>query len=116
MRYKITKLSGWGNYPVVETHLYRPEKLRDLKNLIGEESWIARGLGRSYGDAAINEKGGTLLFTRLNRFLDFDENTGILYAEAGISLDEIENICTQGMVFTGNDGDKICYIGRRNCQ
>lgn len=89
MRYKIVKLSGWGNYPVLETHLYRPERIREVLNLKGETSWLARGLGRSYGDAAVNDRGGTVLMTRLNRFLEFDETSGVLHAEAGVTLEEI---------------------------
>jgi len=50
---------------------------------------LAHGLGRSYGDVALNE-GGVLLRTRgLDRFIGFDPGTGILRAEAGVSLAEI---------------------------
>ncbi len=50
---------------------------------------IARGLGRSYGDASLNENGGVLLETRLNRFISFDPATGVLACEAGVSLSDI---------------------------
>jgi FAD/FMN-containing dehydrogenase len=52
-------------------------------------SLLAHGLGRSYGDLALNE-GGDILFTRgLDRFIAFDRANGVLRAEAGVSLDEI---------------------------
>jgi FAD/FMN-containing dehydrogenase len=52
-------------------------------------SMLAHGLGRSYGDSCLNE-GGLLLATRgLDRFLAFDEATGLLRCEAGTSLGEI---------------------------
>lgn len=89
MRYKKTKLSGWGNYPVVETKLYRPEKISNLLTILNEESLIARGLGRSYGDTSLNKDGATILMTQLNRLLGFDDRNGILHAEAGVSFDDI---------------------------
>ncbi|WP_203585957.1 FAD-binding oxidoreductase [Subtercola lobariae] len=51
---------------------------------------IARGMERSYGDAALNP-GGTLWDARsLNRFLAFDEETGILRCEPGVLLRDIQ--------------------------
>jgi FAD/FMN-containing dehydrogenase len=47
---------------------------------------LARGLGRSYGDAAVNDGGAVCLMERLNRFLAFDPATGVVEAEAGLSL------------------------------
>ncbi len=45
--------------------------------------------GRSYGDSCLNP-GGTLLdVTPLNRFMAFDEDTGLLQCEAGVTLAEI---------------------------
>jgi len=50
---------------------------------------LCQGLARSYGDACLND-GGTLLDTTgLDRFIAFDEATGILRCEAGVSLAEI---------------------------
>src|SRR5689334_21962311 len=50
---------------------------------------LAYGLGRSYGDVCLND-GGTLLLTeRMDRFLSFDRETGVLRCEAGVSLDQI---------------------------
>jgi FAD/FMN-containing dehydrogenase len=46
-------------------------------------------MGRSYGDACLND-GGTLLVTKgLDRFISFDETSGLLSCEAGLSLAEI---------------------------
>jgi decaprenylphospho-beta-D-ribofuranose 2-oxidase len=85
-------LSGWGRFPVEPAHVYRPEKRAELRELLAsgaEPSYIARGLGRSYGDAALNAGGGVVRQTRLNRFLSFDPQTGILECEAGVSFAEI---------------------------
>ncbi len=81
-------------------------------DLSGEPSFIARGLGRSYGDASLNDGGGTLLFTRLNRFLSFDEQTGLLHAEAGVSLDDILKIFVpKGWFLPVTPGTKFITLG-----
>ena len=85
-------LSGWGRYPVETCRLFRPEKRSGIARIFqsgGEPSYIARGLGRSYGDAALNGAGGVVSLTRINRFLSFDPDTGILECEGGVSLEEI---------------------------
>jgi decaprenylphospho-beta-D-ribofuranose 2-oxidase len=83
-------LSGWGRYPVVETDAYRPERIARLGGLVaGSDPILARGLGRSYGDAALNGAGRTVLFERLNRFVAFDPETGVLRCEAGVTIADI---------------------------
>ena len=83
----IKPLSGWGRYPVQSCELERPERYADL--LSASARLIARGQGRSYGDAALNENGRVMLTERVNRLLDFDVRSGILRAEAGVTLAEI---------------------------
>lgn len=88
---KLIKLSGWGNYPVIETYLASIRNRADAKEIIKEEV-IARGLGRSYGDQAINDNRTTALCNLLDKFLSFDNETGILECEAGVSLEDIINV------------------------
>ena len=49
-------------------------------------SVLACGLRRSYGDTCLNSEGGTIDMRGLDRFMAFDEATGVLCAEAGLSL------------------------------
>ena len=46
------KLTSWGNFPIIDAHISVPEK-----NQIFESNFkgISRGLGRSYGDSALNK-------------------------------------------------------------
>lgn len=80
-------LSGWGRYPRATCSVVRPERYADF--LPDQGSLIARGLGRSYGDAALNTDGHVVATERLHRILSFDPETGILEAEAGVTLDEL---------------------------
>lgn len=79
-------LTGWGNYPVIEAKITRPERWSELKTL--PRCFIARGMGRSYGDAALLQ-GDVVVTKRLNRILSFDEKRGLLEAESGLTIEEI---------------------------
>lgn len=86
-------LSGWGRFPTITARVARPDypdQIIDLlKNADPGHPILARGLGRSYGDAALNARGITLDLTRMNRMLSFDDRRGILTCEAGTSYEEI---------------------------
>src|SRR4051812_7687563 len=92
----VTKLlAGWGNYPVQTCALFRPEKIGGVREVVrgaDGRGVIARGLGRSYGDAALNADGGVVLCERLNRFLSVDPNSAVVEAEGGMSLAEMINV------------------------
>lgn len=51
---------------------------------------IPRGMGKSYGDIALNPGGTLWNTTYLDRLIAFDENTGILTCEAGVLLGDIQ--------------------------
>ncbi len=84
-----TKLAGWGNYPQVESFTLNPRDKEDAKGDLNKGVVIARGLGRSYGDQAVNQDKYVAICTKLNHFLNWDENEGVLECEAGVSLEEI---------------------------
>ena len=50
---------------------------------------IARGLGRSYNNAAQNDHGQVVVTTRLNRITAFDDDLGIAVCESGVSLEQL---------------------------
>lgn len=88
--YKHETLAGWGNTPAITCRTFRPEKIRGLHDIVERypERMIARGLGRSYGDAALQPH-GTIRCERLDHFLSFDQEQGILSAQAGASLADV---------------------------
>jgi len=86
---KEQRLHGWGNFPVRLCQTYRPEKRRDLPAILREApTVIARGMGRAYGDAALQPL-GVVSTERLNRFMEFDTTQGIIRAQGGVSLAEL---------------------------
>ncbi len=102
-------LSGWGRVylPGVEE---RSEDLRDASARYA----LSRGLGRSYGDASVpTVKDGRALGTSLaDRILSFDEQTGILSAEAGLCLAEMNRLYLHRGWFTPvTPGTKFVTLG-----
>ncbi len=83
-----TPVRSWGLPGPFPHRLLQPASLADVR-LPTDDSWLAHGLGRSYGDVALNA-GHTLVCTRwLDRYLAFDPATGVLECEAGLPLARI---------------------------
>jgi decaprenylphospho-beta-D-ribofuranose 2-oxidase len=100
---------GWGRYPVQQCISWRPEK---ASGLLLAQPMIARGQGRSYGDAALNENGNIVLTERVNRFLEFDPEAGRLRAEAGVTLAEVIDVCLpHGWFLPVTPGTRFVSLG-----
>jgi decaprenylphospho-beta-D-ribofuranose 2-oxidase len=110
------QVSGWGRMPIEPCLVGAPFRRRDLQEAVrrtdGTRNLIARGLGRSYGDSALNRSQGVLLQTRFNRLIDFDESTGVLECEAGVSFaDIIETFLPRGWFLPTTPGTKFVTVG-----
>ena len=82
-------LSGWGRHPALDCRLERLHRREDLPGLLRRgATLIARGNGRSYGDAALNPD-LTLSMLAMDRMWAFDAGTGLLTCEAGVLLADI---------------------------
>jgi FAD/FMN-containing dehydrogenase len=69
-------------------------------------------MGRSYGDAPLNAQGGVICHSRLNRFLAFDAQSGVLECEAGVSLAEIlRYFLPRGFFLPVTPGTKFVTVG-----
>lgn len=86
---ELKRLTGWGANLREDCWLTEPATLPHVSEWLDRSGTIARGLGRSYGDAAINGGGQVIGMTRLDRQLSFDEASGTLTCEAGLSLEHI---------------------------
>jgi FAD/FMN-containing dehydrogenase len=106
------KLSGWGNYPRLQTALMRASNPADATRAIARSSsLIGRGNGRSYGDAAINPA-MTLSMLPLDRMIAFDAENGILTCESGVLLaDIIEHFVPLGWFVPVTPGTKFVTVG-----
>ncbi len=55
----------------------------------GVRGVIARGLGRSYNNAAQSADGLVISTARMNRIIELDATTGLVTCEAGVSLEQL---------------------------
>ena len=105
------ELSGWGRYPRVDCRLLRPRALKELQDAVANGPLIARGLGRAYGDSALNQN-STIDMSGFNRMLDFEPQSGVLTTEAGVSLAEIiEVFLPRGWFPSVTPGTKFVTVG-----
>jgi len=89
---QFTKLHGWGMNPNCLTRLVSPANLQHLQELIMNGSArgiLATGLQRSYGDSTLNS-GGITVSTSAFKACTIDEVTGVVIADAGLSIQELE--------------------------
>lgn len=82
-------LSGWANCPVADCRMFRSRDIADLATIVAREPLlIGRGLGRAYGDAALQPQ-ATVSMLGHDRILAFDQTTGRMTCESGVTLADL---------------------------
>jgi decaprenylphospho-beta-D-ribofuranose 2-oxidase len=85
-------LTGWGRTEPTEAEVAEPRSADEAAALVKGVSAagvIARGLGRSYNNAAQNGGGLVLSTTGMRHVLSFDPETGVVTCEAGVSMEHL---------------------------
>ncbi|MDA8439848.1 MAG: FAD-binding protein, partial [Propionibacterium sp.] len=109
------ELSGWGRtapsvaeVDEVTTDARIAERVRDA----GPRGVLARGLGRSYGDAAQNGGGVVLDMTGRRAVVSVDQATGVVEAQAGVSIDQlIRELLVHGWFVPVTPGTRQVTVG-----
>ena len=107
-------LTGWGRTAPSRATVRSPSTYDEIAAAIqeaGPRGVLARGLGRSYGDAA--QSGGATVFdmTGLHRF-ELDIDSGTVTADAGASIDEIlRAIVPAGFFVPVTAGTRFVTVG-----
>ena len=107
----MTHVANWGNYPVIDADVRTFDADSRLRErMAGDQGLIARGLGRCYGDSSLAP---TILSTeRINKMLAFDESTGLLTCQAGVSLADILDVFVpRGWFLPVTPGTKFVTVG-----
>jgi len=106
-------VSAWGRLSATP-HRVVPlfDRASSAATLRAESGGVALGMGRSYGDTALNS-GGLLWSTRgLDRLIDFDADTGRLVCEAGVQLRDIQRLFVpRGWMLAASPGTQIVTVG-----
>jgi decaprenylphospho-beta-D-ribofuranose 2-oxidase len=87
-------LCGWGRTARSRCRVFQPCEPQDVVDVLASEAHtergvIARGAGRSYGDAAQNDGGDVLDMTGLNRIVSIDGARGLITAQAGATVAQL---------------------------
>jgi decaprenylphospho-beta-D-ribofuranose 2-oxidase len=88
---RMEALTGWGRIEPTRARVAEPTDPDQVAGLLAaapDRGAIARGLGRSYNNAAQNDGGLVILTTRLNRIAGIDA-AGEVVCEAGVSLEQL---------------------------
>src|SRR5260370_34963362 len=107
---------SWGRYPkTAHRHVHKPAWNDQVPEILGAAapgSLLPYGLGRSYGDSCLNTGRELIDCRRLNRILGFDESTGMLRSESGVSLsDFIDEFLPKGWLLPVTPGTRFITVG-----
>ena len=114
-----TELMGWGRTAPTASDLRRPTSAVELQRALPTTSprgLLARGLGRSYGDAAQNSGGTVIETTDVDAFTIHDSEPGsstvLVTAEAGASIDRmLHALVPQGLFVPVTPGTRYVTVG-----
>ncbi len=104
----------WGRYPKYNARIVPLHWRGDFPAVTDKihDSALPVGMGRSYGDVCLLKDGILLLTTGMNRLIDFDPETGLLTAEAGITLAQILDFAVpKGFFLPVTPGTKYVTLG-----
>ncbi|MCB0685492.1 MAG: FAD-binding oxidoreductase [Saprospiraceae bacterium] len=107
----IRKIHGWGGCPSIHAEIIScTSRQKTASSIHGKSEIIARGNGRSYGDASISRSVFSTL--SLSNVIEFDPARGVLEAEAGILLKNIlELIIPFGYFLPVTPGTQLITLG-----
>lgn len=115
MKNKI--IASWGRFPYAKQNLHNVSWRGDIDSsltvLLGEyESALPYGMGRSYGDSCLAASNNVFCLRGLNKFIDFNIETGTITAESGVTLGEIlDVVIPHGWFLPVTPGTKFVTLG-----
>jgi len=110
-----TLLCGWGrtSHSWCDVRVPRgPEDVLERLQSRAGASVIARGAGRSYGDAAQNERGTVLDMNGLTSIVSIDEAAGVVTAQAGCTVAQLmDALAPHGLTLPVVPGTRFVTLG-----
>lgn len=110
MKSQSSKVTGWGNTAPGVTDLVELEDFQFSDNSLNPP-FIARGCGRSYGDAAYTS-GGTTIQVRNRKNSELDSRSKIVRADSGVTIEElISKYLPEGLFVPVTPGTRFVTVG-----
>jgi len=109
----MVAVSSWGRLGSWEHEVrFISDRHQVASPMKSSQFGIAYGMGRSYGDVCLNPDGVLWNSTGLDRFISFDEVTGLLACEAGVLLGDIQRLAIpRGWILPVTPGTQIVTVG-----
>lgn len=110
-------IAPWSRTPRTRMEVAHPAFPDELAPLVAQRAELphgvlAGGLRRSYSDGCINDGGALIEMAGLDRFIRFDRTSGLLEAEAGVSLAAIlKLVIPAGFFLPVTPGTKFVTLG-----
>jgi FAD/FMN-containing dehydrogenase len=110
------QMLSWGRYPkIAHAQVYKPawnDQVPAILQDVAAGSLLPFGLGRSYGDSCLNAGRELIACRRLNRILGFDETTGMIRCESGVTLSDIIDVfLPKGWFLPVTPGTRFVTVG-----
>lgn len=107
---------SWGRVLRSPHQVARPSFRDELPALVCQlgrhDRGLAIGLRRSYGDSNLNPNGKLIDMTGLDRLLSFNQETGVMRAEAGVSLSQaLQALVPRGWFLPTTPGSRFVTLG-----
>ncbi len=106
-------ISGWGNNLVVNSKIIYPKNINEIVGIIRDyksKGILVRGMGRSYGDVALNENIISLKYYK--KILELNEKDGLLRCSSNVTISEINDlIISKGWFLNITPGSKFVSVG-----
>ena len=106
-------VNSWGRLgPWPHELSYLTDRSSSLPRFPQNTSALAYGNGRSYGDVCLNPEGGLWLTSGLNKFISFNQDTGLMSCESGILLKDIQLLAIpRGWILPVTPGTQLSSVG-----
>jgi FAD/FMN-containing dehydrogenase len=88
----VKQKESWNKVPKVMSKNIEILKNTSSLSLNNKNTFLAHGLGRSYGDVCLNENGNLLVTTNLNKIIEIDSEGGVVKCESGVSINDLLRI------------------------
>jgi len=107
------EFSGWGRVLRSRSVPVCPDDIASIAGLLQRSTgMIAHAGGRSYGDTALNRGGEVLLTGKLDRILEFDQETGLVSVEPGVTFRKLlAEFLPRGFLVPVTPGTGFATIG-----